>query len=239
MQSKKLFVCLIGLFLVAFTAPNIGRTQIVDGEISDANICDKAAANAARETGVPLPVLQAVARTESGITIDRRFVAWPWTLNLAGQGVRFSSLAETHKVFQEKIEAGLQNIDVGCFQINYRWHAQSFRSSRHMLDPHENAKYAAAFLKELFEELGSWVSAVGAYHSRNPDFSESYLARYRPILEQLTERKASRKGYSQSLFQNNEFPLLKGNSDSGLRGSLFPKGTGAGRSLFGKSKTRG
>jgi soluble lytic murein transglycosylase-like protein len=66
---------------------------------------------------------------------------------------------------------GARSYDVGCFQINYRWHGQHFASLDQMFDPDANAAYAARFLSELYAEFGDWSRAAGAYHSRTPVLS--------------------------------------------------------------------
>src|SRR5690606_33844211 len=55
--------------------------------------------------------------------------------------------------------------DVGCMQINLQYHGRVFEDVEVALDPVHNVAYAAAWLKHLRGELGSWAHAVGRYHN--------------------------------------------------------------------------
>ena len=85
-----------------------------------------------------------------------------------------ASLAEDRKSF-----------DVGCVQINYRWHGHAFPTLEDMFDPEWTATYAAQFLRTLYEERGSWSAAAGAYHSLTPELAQKYAARFDRILADL------------------------------------------------------
>ncbi|MEM7090329.1 MAG: lytic transglycosylase domain-containing protein [Pseudomonadota bacterium] len=148
-------------------------------------LCDQAARAASRTEGVPLDVLRAIARVETGRTQDGTLHPWPWTVNVEGQGYWFTSEQEAKSYVLQIFKAGKRSFDVGCFQINYRWHGKAFRSIDAMFDPDENAAYAARFLKDLYTELGSWPDAAGAYHSRTQALADRYRNRFRTVLAQL------------------------------------------------------
>ena len=86
---------------------------------------------------------------------------------------------------RQALAAGRTSFDVGCFQINYRWHGARFASLEEMLEPAANARYAARFLSDLHEETGTWTAAAGAYHSRTERHARRYRARFREILAGL------------------------------------------------------
>ena len=50
------------------------------------------------------------------------------------------------------IYANEQNIDIGCMQLNYRYHGRMFKNLNDMTDPEENIYYAGKFLKKLFSQ---------------------------------------------------------------------------------------
>ncbi len=154
---------------------------VLQGAPAGANPCDEAAREASRSSGVPLDVLQAVARTESGRTRGGAFAPWPWTVNVAGAGSWYDTRAEAAAAIARARAAGTRNVDIGCFQINFHWHGARFSGPDQMLDPSVNADYAAAFLARLRAELGTWEDAVGAFHSRTPRYRDRYLERYRRI----------------------------------------------------------
>ncbi len=150
-----------------------------------AALCDRAAQRAALAEDVPLDVLKAIARVETGRTQNGALEPWPWTVNREGQGYWFASEVEAKSYVFDIFKSGVRSFDVGCFQINYRWHGKAFRSIDAMFDPDENATYAARFLAQLYAELGSWPAAAGAYHSRTQHLAASYSDRFQTVLAQL------------------------------------------------------
>ncbi len=157
-----------------------------------ADVCDRAAQAAAAHSGVPVGVLRAITRTETGRTHDGIFGPWPWTVNHAGRGLWFEHHDEALGYLAEARRRGARNFDVGCFQINFHWHGDAFGSLAEMLNPDRNARYAAEFLIALHDELGDWDTAVGAFHSRTPEFAARYLQRYRRIYAALPDAVPSR-----------------------------------------------
>src|SRR5699024_3085370 len=88
--------------------------------------CDGAIARAARRGGVPVEVLLAVALTETGQHKDGRMRAWPWAINREGEGFWFKSREEALAFGRQSLAEGRPSFDVGCVQINYRWHGHAF-----------------------------------------------------------------------------------------------------------------
>jgi hypothetical protein len=163
----------IALGLLLFCARPAAGTP---GEIQQ--LCDRAAELAAAETGVPVTILRALTRAETGRTRDGAFGPWPWTVNNAGDGRWFDDLHGALRHAESRRSAGARNLDIGCFQINLRWHGHAFTSLREMFDPLENARYAATFLTGLHREFGTWDAAVAAYHSRTPRYAARYMVRF-------------------------------------------------------------
>jgi hypothetical protein len=93
-----------------------------------AQACDRAAQAAAAYSGVPVEVLRAVTRTETGRTRDGAFGPWPWTVNHAGRGLWFDHHDEALSYLAAARRNGARNFDVGCFQINFHWHGHAFGS---------------------------------------------------------------------------------------------------------------
>ena len=121
-----------------------------------AALCREAAAHAAAKTGVPYDVLIAIATVETG----RNNQPWPWTVNFAGEGHWYDSATDAALSVQQALSTGATNIDIGCFQLNYRWHAKAFTSVEDMLDPARNAIYAAEFLSRHYASTGDWALAA-------------------------------------------------------------------------------
>jgi hypothetical protein len=141
-------------------------------------LCEDAARRVALETGVPHDVLHAISLTETGRAHQGRMRPWPWAANIDGQGYWFDGPDAALAFARENLARGRRSFDLGCFQINWRWHGEHFASPQMLLDPLTSARYAARFLTRLFDELGSWEAAAGAYHSRTPHLAERYRARF-------------------------------------------------------------
>jgi hypothetical protein len=123
--------------------------------------CEREMALAARRHGVPLGVLYSVGLSETG----RKGVLNPYALNIDGASVIASDLAHALAAFSQAKTRGGKLIDLGCMQINHRYHGDNFASVVAMFDPAENVDYAARFLKDLRAREGSWTMAVARYNA--------------------------------------------------------------------------
>ena len=148
-------------------------------------LCESAAVEASRRSGVPVSVLKAISLTETGRKSDGAFRPWPWTVNMEGTGHWFETLDEARAYVFKEFKRGARSFDVGCFQINYKWHNQAFSSIDQMFDPLSNAMYAAKFLGELYAETGDWTAAAGAYHSRTKEYADRYSARFADLRQRF------------------------------------------------------
>ncbi|MHA6264151.1 transglycosylase SLT domain-containing protein [Arenibacterium sp. CAU 1754] len=157
----------------------------VDMQVSA--MCDQAAVTAARDHGVPVDVMRAITRTETGRTVLSELQPWPWTVNMEGAGRWFATKDEARAFVFSQFKRGARSFDVGCFQINYKWHGTAFRSIDEMFDPTSNADYAARFLARLHGELGDWSLAAGAFHSRTPEYARIYTARFNEIRDRMQD----------------------------------------------------
>lgn len=175
----------------AFTASVLALALLVP-QVTSANPCNAAARTAARETGVPPDLLLAIARVESGRASapDAPFAPQPWAVNVAGEGRWFESRNAALRHLRAVRTAGIASFDVGCFQINHRWHGRAFASLDEMIAPGNNARHAARFLKRLYAETGDWMLAAGIYHSRRPAAAERYRARVARARSALASKPA-------------------------------------------------
>src|SRR6188472_3531983 len=158
-------------------------------------LCERAIVDGARRGGVPVEVLHAVALNETGRKDAGKLRAWPWAINREGKGYWFETYEEALGFARESLAEGRTSFDVGCVQINYRWHGHAFPSLEAMFDPEWTATYAAQFLRTLYEERGDWSAAAGAYHSLTPELAQKYAARFDkmlsgPAADGITETEA-------------------------------------------------
>ena len=187
---------------------------------NETKICDIAAQKAARAFGVPVNYLSAITRVETGRLVNGKFDPWPWAVNANGQGIWFSNRLTALEFIDNYLKSGRSNIDIGCFQINYRWHGKQFSSLEQMIDPVENAKYAAEFLKSLSFEMPSWLDASGAYHSKTEKFARIYRQKVeKHLADDLNPQSAGTAPYldtknqSAFLFFSNSTQQPAGRSD--------------------------
>jgi len=131
--------------------------------------CERSIRAAERKYNLPPYLLAAIALTESG----RDGKPSPVAMNIGGRSYFASSTRDMEEVVG-RYGGETSSIDVGCMQINLRWHAPRFKNWRSLLVPSYNAEYAALYMTELYRRTGSWNGAVGAYHSRTPWRSANY-----------------------------------------------------------------
>ncbi|MHA1127467.1 MAG: transglycosylase SLT domain-containing protein [Alphaproteobacteria bacterium] len=151
----------------------------------EADLCNAAAINAANNGAMPPDVLLALTLVETGRSRNGTFLPWPWTVNMEGKGYWFDTRTEAVAFVTQSYATGARSFDIGCFQINHRWHGEAFTSFNQMFDPLDNATYAAKFMTSLFKEGGSWSWAAGAYHSRTVNLAAKYRARFDRIIAKL------------------------------------------------------
>ena len=138
--------------------------------------CARLAAEAGAEAGLPDGLLPAISLVEAGRGDGKGGIApWPWTLNQGGKGMYFDTREEALAYLKKAVADGVTNIDVGCMQLNWKWHSAGFASPEDMMDPARNTRYAARFMVELHNRLGSWEVAASAYHSTDPERGKRYL----------------------------------------------------------------
>ena len=149
------------------------------------SICDATSAAAARAQNIPSDALYAISLTETGRNRGGAFRPWPWTVNMQGRGFWFDTREEAYAYVMQRYNAGARSFDIGCFQINYKYHGENFASIDAMFDPVTNATYAAQLLSGLHDEFGDWTKAAGAYHSRTETYASRYRTRYARIRARL------------------------------------------------------
>ncbi len=135
--------------------------------LAPARACLAAAAQAERTYHIPRATLQGIAIVETGrrLTQRRERYPWPWTINVNGHGHYYKSKDEAVAAAERFIANGDTSLDIGCLQVNWRYHGQGFESLAAAFDPVTNATYAARFLKRLFRRNRNWQAAIAQYHS--------------------------------------------------------------------------
>ena len=221
--------CAIVLIFMVFVMSATGmlplRAKMPDSGNNIGETCNAAAQFAANVTGVPVAVLRAISLTETGRLINGVFTPWPWTVNVGGQGKWFSGRKSAHKFAQSVYKRGARSFDIGCFQLNYKWHGKNFLSIDQMFDPRTNAVYAARYLRNLFQTKGDWVAAAGAYHSNTPKYARKYSRRFSRIwadIAPVATGRAPRQppAPGKRTARGNTYPFFIASGAQGAFGSL-------------------
>tara|TARA_B100001057_G_C22741008_1_gene907746 strand:+ start:30 stop:983 length:954 start_codon:yes stop_codon:yes gene_type:complete len=140
--------------------------------------CMAFARAAEQRHGLPDGILQSISTVEaSRIQADGSYKAWPWTLNDTGTGLFFDNREQVLDYLDVHMTNPDTSIDIGCMQINTKWHGAFFETFDEMLDPASNIAYAAGFLTDLYYAHGSWNDAIRHYHSSDRRKNDPYLKR--------------------------------------------------------------
>ncbi len=219
--------CAVGVLGVSVGA------ETVRAAADPGTLCDRAASHAATATGVPIDILLAISRVETGRRHDGSLSPWPWTINADGKGAFYDSKAEAVAAAAAHLTDGTGTFDIGCFQLNIRWHGSAFSTFDAMFDPEKNASYAAGFLMSLYQETGNWADAVASYHSRSPDLAHAYLNQVKAVLNGPEAAMVAETAAAPPPRANN-FPLLQPGAQGGF-GSIVPETSARGRLIGGNS----
>ena len=146
---------------VAFICSVGAASGAATGAARAATACEREIAAAAQRYAVPLAVFYAVGLQETGT----RDGLQPFAMNIEGRAVASATLADALRAFAVARDRGAKLIDIGCMQINYRYHGDRFGSPEAMFDPARNVDYAAKFLRDLKTREGSWTLAVARYNA--------------------------------------------------------------------------
>ena len=113
----------------------------------------------AGELDVPLSVVLAIAKIESGL--------YPWTLNIEGRSYRFDSKDEALAKAESARRSG-RSFDVGIMQINRWWLNRYEISLEAAFDPLGNIYLGCWIFKQELIRHKNLRAAIGAYHSPDP-----------------------------------------------------------------------
>lgn len=150
------------------------QTQALPAEAA----CIGAILEAEREAGIADHMLLAMGFTEAGRrTPERLFTVWPWTVNTEGTSHYFPTRDDAIAFVRDTQARGVRSIDVGCLQVNLKWHPDAFPDLATAFDPRANARYAARFLGALRQAHGSLDEAIARYHSAQSERGAAYRQR--------------------------------------------------------------
>lgn len=125
--------------------------------------CRKAVEAAESSKGLPGGLLTAIAGIESGMQSN--------ALRIAGRSVYPQSKQQAKQVAKRALDRS-QSVMAGCMQVNLQVHDP--RGELWALEPQHAADWAADYLNDLHNRLGSWRSAISVYGG---DHGHTYVNR--------------------------------------------------------------
>lgn len=176
------------------------------------DLCREAVTAAENLTGIPQHLMRAISLVESGIFRPEAGgrIAWPWTVMAEGRGRYFTSQKAAIDAVRGLLQKGITNIDVGCMQVNLRYHGLAFSSLEEAFDPITNVAYAASFLVDLKSRHGNWDKAVRYYHSATPSRNKPYRTKVRAELVALRKSGAPMSAAEHTRFASQFAPDMDG-----------------------------
>ena len=153
------------------------------------NSCEKTIESIELQTDIPKGLLLGIGKAEAIRKINNKYIIWPWTINHAGKSMFFDTKKQMRNYVSKNLKKNDFNIDVGCMQINIKWHKNNFKKIVDMFEVGPNISYAASFLLQLKNKHGSWDKAIKHYHSSNPKKNIPYLIKVKSFWKKLDDEK--------------------------------------------------
>jgi hypothetical protein len=139
--------------------------------------------------GIPEEVFFSIGLQESGKTHQRKFIPWPWTLNINEIGYQYATRSEAEAalmlaMYEAKQRGEIGRVAVGIGQIYMPAHHAQFITPLQALDPTINLHYAARLLATHYIDTikagdPDWWVSVGRYHS---PYKEKPAIKYRQLV---------------------------------------------------------
>ena len=157
--------------------------------IDKLKLCENTIESIELQTDIPKGLLFGIGKAEAIRKINNKYIIWPWTINHAGKSLFFDNKEQMKNYVFKNLKRKDFNIDVGCMQINIKWHKKNFKKISDMFEVNPNISYAASFLKQLKNKHGSWDKAIKHYHSSDPKKNNPYLIKVKSFWKKVENTK--------------------------------------------------
>lgn len=144
-------------------------------------------AKAGHEYNVDPALLYSIALVESAVEAPGKkgqITPFPWTLR-ADKPFYGVSKQQAEKELLKLLQTR-ESVDVGIMQINTKWHGHRVKKLVDLLDPLTNVRVGAQIISEEIARTADAETAIGKYHSYEPERARWY-ARY--VLRVYTQIK--------------------------------------------------
>lgn len=171
--------------------------------MSNSKLCTRYFTPYENSLKMPRNILRVISTHESGKWYRplRKNIPWPWTVNVNGRGYYYENKQQAIAAVKEFMNEGKTSIDVGCMQINLKYHPDAFYSLEQAFEPKYNVGYGASLLTKHYKRQKSWRTAIKYYHNRDPKKGKRYLAH---IYRTWKKMDSSFKGSTSSTIKNNQ-----------------------------------
>lgn len=207
MASVKIFIILQKRL---FILPLISFLINLNVQASAASACDISAEFASKKFGVLSSIMKEITGTETGGTRNGALEPWTWAVHVGGQGYWFNPKFFKTNHAKNYIKADERNIDIDCFQLNYRWNGSDFSSTSDMFDPKINTRRAVDFLLKLYQDNGDRMREVDAYHSRTQEHAAKCKNRFLEVHANLWGDRSKGSPAAELLVHPTGFHCCKG-----------------------------
>ncbi len=205
MKQRTRILILISLTLCSMSA------FAADREIMESKKCSSMFSYFENRYNLPKDILHSISLQETRKPHSRHQigVVWPWTINVEGKGFHFRTKKDAIRFVKNQLKEGKTSIDIGCMQINLKYHPDAFTSLDQAFSPRRNIAYAAQLLQSHYKRLRSWDKAVGQYHSSTHDRASNYQASVNRINNKMVtykqdlNRYTHERNYRESLYSTN------------------------------------
>ncbi len=173
------------------------------------NLCENTIESIELQTDIPKGLLLGIGKAEAIRKINNKHIIWPWTINHSGKSLFFENKEQMKNYVFKNLKRNDFNIDVGCMQINIKWHKNNFKKISDMFEVNPNISYAASFLKQLKNKHGSWDKAIKHYHSSDPKKNNPYLIKVKSFWKKVENTKIIK-------VETNKIKSLKNTNETSL-----------------------
>ncbi len=187
----------------------ISAKEAFADNIDKLKLCENTIENVELQTDIPKGLLLGIGKAEAIRKIKNKNIIWPWTINHAGKSMFFDTKKQMTNYVFKNLKRNDFNIDVGCMQINIKWHKNNFKKITDMFEVNPNISYAASFLKQLKNKHGSWDKAIKHYHSSDPKKNNPYLIKVKSFWNKKEGKKITKA-------KNMKYEPLKKSNDTSL-----------------------
>lgn len=214
MQKIWFLVFLLSIIFISSKVYAIG-----DYELRESRKCSNIFSYFEKKHNLPVNSLYSISLHETAKKHSRHniLVVWPWTVmnNKEKKGYHFKTQNEAIGYAKMQFVSGNKNLDVGCMQINLKYHPDAFVSLDQAFSPKSNIAYGAYFLNKNREKLGSIEKAIGRYHSATEHLAVKYCRNISRINQAMREynnnlRKACYSSRVPIIYKKPKGPYNKG-----------------------------